>query len=715
MSSCFYTRLLCVPYFVAVLFCISCLWTGSSKPMELTLTPCPTTRGDSLISEDEEYLEPSNHSGLPSPDTESVHRDAASVVTEACQDDALASTSSSWEVVPMPVGPGDKKSIASTSSYVHDAAIRNSITKGNRNSFHKFPWEMNYMGQVFGSQQPSLAAYQLPDASTFYGRAPQVEAKVLEPLPPKVKIIPMAVRKLRSTAVPQTEDMVRNLAILKWRLVIESDIENSEVGKQIQRYCEVFSAEDKIQEILEDVFHKKSTATLYKRANSFLPFVKWCARYTDKPLCLQEGLIYAYVCNLRSVGSAATSGEVFKQSVNFAVHMLGLKSDGINPLSHRVQGVCNDLYLKKRKLKQAVPLTVPHVAILEYVTQFANSEVDKAVAGHLLFCLYSSCRWSDSQKIESLALEASDQNVGIIEATVSATKSATSQELKTRLLPLIALARGVNVSCDWGVSWIEARKLVGLGVSGTFLTPALSPNQKWLSRAMTTAEATAHLRDYLVSMEVPVFEANKYTSHSLKATALSWLAKYGVDVETRRLMGHHLHPTLKSVVTYSRDTLIHGHSMLSIIIDDIISNTFDPDASRDVMLEQIKNHKRARMIEVNPKLDQATSSSSSARQPEEFIDVYPEPSDSEDIADDELQTALRDAQDLWANMSPDSHQSFVLPDDVQYMQHVVYGTVHIRKNSQLFKCGRVISSNFSEMHRTDVILWPICEQCKPSK
>ena len=612
---------------------------------------------------------------------------------------------------------------------VQDAAIDNAILAGRRSVLPKFPWESNYMARVFGHSSNILDAYRLPDASTFAGYHAPRGYEPVKPIEPKNQIIPFAVRKLRTAAHPMSDDMIRNLAINKWRLVIEADIGNCEVGRQIQDYCETFNAEANILSILSDTFNKKATATLYKRANAFLPFVKWAMRFTEHPLKLQEHLIYAYVCKLRSTGGSATSGESFKQSLNFAIHLLGLEHDGHKTVSQRISGVCHEMYVKKRKLKQALPLKVAHVSILEYIAQFSENDKHRCVAGHLLFCIYSSCRWTDSQKVESIALLSSGGPIALIEAGVSSTKSATSQELKTQLLPLVALCHGVNSACEWGSSWMNARSNESLVADGNCLTPALSCQARWLPRRMCTAEATAYLRDLLISGGVSFEDANVYTSHSLKATALSWLAKHGVDVETRRLMGHHLHPTLKSVITYSRDALIHGHSILSNVIDEIVAGVFDPDSPRDVLLMHLKQRKARRKmdsrIEVNPTLSEelnqsASSVSSPAVVPDDieheanfdYVSMSSEGDVFDDIQDDELQSSLQAATSLWDSMSPATHPVFTVPNHSNTMQHLLHGTIHLIKDKDTLLCGRAITVNYAFTCAEDVVCWPMCEQCK---
>ena len=731
MISCatIWITVLCYNLLTLIVHHIQFCGSGSTRFTRSGLTPGLTISGAIILvtshMHDDEVLSDGFGPGvLDTADLETIpddnvtcHSQRADVFEDDCEP-----VMSTWSIVGRnQLSNTSTGSMAGASS---DPAINNAVFSGMRNTLPKFPWEMNLMAKVFGRSSNLLEAYQLPDPTVFAGYQVPKGYEPLKPIEHSVKIVPFAVRRLRIAAQPLSDDMIRNLAISKWRLVIESDIQNSEVGRQIQAYCETFQAEQNILSVLEDVFNKKATATLYKRVNSFLPFVKWSSRYTEHPLKLQEQIIYAYVCNLRAVNKSPTAGEAFKQSLNFAIHMLGLSHDGLRTISQRVSGVCNEMYTKKRKLKQATVLKVPHVAVLEFMTQFAEDVKLRCVAGHLVFCIYSSCRWSDSQKIESLKLVSTSNVVPLIEAEVSATKSATSQELKTRLLPLIAISCGVNSACEWGKAWMDARRLESLVADGSCLTPAISSQGNWLDRKMSTAEASAYLKDLLITGRVPSDEANQYTSHSLKATALSWLAKHGTDLETRRLMGHHLHPTLKSVVTYSRDMLIHGHSVLSNIVDEIVAGVFEPDCARDVLLSRLKQRKLTRALEVNPKLNvedpNAQSCSSNSVPCVEINDIDeislpPTEASVDDIDDEELQSALKSATELWDSMSPATHPTFVIPNHINTMQHIVHGTVHFLKESNIFLCGRVVTDNYSFTIAEDIVRWPVCEHCKNTR
>ena len=194
-------------------------------------------------------------------------------------------------------------------------------------------------------------------------------------------------------------------------------------------------------------------------------------------------------------------------------------------------------------------------------------------------------------------------------------------------------------------------------------------------------------------------------------------------------MGHHLHPTLKSIITYSRDALIHGHSILSNVIDEIVAGVFDPDSLRDVLLTHLKQRKARRkmdsLIEVNPPLSEEPDQSPSGVsvpavvsddiEREECFDYVSMPSEEDvfdDIQDDELQSSLQAATLLWDSMSPITHPVFTVPNHSNTMQRLLHGTIHLIRDQDTFLCGRAITVNYTFTCAEDVVCWPMCEQCK---
>ena len=66
----------------------------------------------------------------------------------------------------------------------------------------------------------------------------------------------------------------------------------------------------------------------------------------------------------------------------------------------------------------------------------------------------------------------------------------------------------------------------------------------------------------------------------MKNTALSWAAKYGLSLETRKLLGHHALGNDTVALGYSRDAQAAPVAEYQKVLDSIRVGSFDPDASR---------------------------------------------------------------------------------------------------------------------------------------
>ena len=75
--------------------------------------------------------------------------------------------------------------------------------------------------------------------------------------------------------------------------------------------------------------------------------------------------------------------------------------------------------------------------------------------------------------------------------------------------------------------------------------------------------------------------ASQYSTHSLKATILSWAAKSSTfGWQERLVLGHHLDEETKMAVVYSRDAIAAVMVKVLRMLETIRQGIFDPDASR---------------------------------------------------------------------------------------------------------------------------------------
>jgi len=95
----------------------------------------------------------------------------------------------------------------------------------------------------------------------------------------------------------------------------------------------------------------------------------------------------------------------------------------------------------------------------------------------------------------------------------------------------------------------------------------------------STEDVSARIDSFLRSNGLYADGAN-FGSHSLKATLLSWAAKFGLPLAVRRKLGGHSKARESSVLAYSRDELAEPLRLLRDMLHRIHGGEFDPDATR---------------------------------------------------------------------------------------------------------------------------------------
>ena len=137
---------------------------------------------------------------------------------------------------------------------------------------------------------------------------------------------------------------------------------------------------------------------------------------------------------------------------------------------------------------------------------------------------------------------------------------------------LVAPINGLCVG-SWGKAFVKAAFAVGFnfeaGHSGPLL-PRVGVSGELVARAVGTADVTRWL-NALLERVLEKHPQNGLTSHGLKSTALSWMAKSGYSESTRLILGHHNMKGRRTLETYSRGIMAPYH---------IQSGSFLPDRTR---------------------------------------------------------------------------------------------------------------------------------------
>ena len=566
--------------------------------------------------------------------------------------------------------------------------------RDRRVSGFKLPWETGPMARVFGAST-STSLFRLPQVGAFHALHHQSVQSGTEPSH-AVVATDFAKRRLRFASLIKTDDAARWESLRRMKVLVMSDISSTKLGRMLMTQAGQLNQESVLVSSFNDVFASKSTNTMIKRTASMWNFAKWVLdEGMGSPLAPSEFTVYRYLLYLRQNGSP-TSGRSFVEAMTFFHHTVGFATQSLDLLlSSRVRGAASQMYATKRKLVQARPLEVSMVLALERIVCEGPYRHWRIIAGHLSMCLGSSRRFADSQHLDSLQLTSASTTY-LIEAESKKYKTATNEERKTTLLPLLSLGHFFSKK-PWAVQWFKERFEAGLKSDPAL--PAWSEiDAKWLTRPMSTGEATLYLKEFLVGSRFKVSDLTNIGCHSLKCTVLSWAAKGNyMTLPDRRLLGHHLDPAAASPVTYSRDELTRLMKSVNDMVVDIRERKFKPDASRVWRLAAL--------------IDSGNPASGLGVKV-----IRGDPTILDSDGDDEDEGKLDPTEaDLTVPTLPGSHPRDGLFDQFaeDCLVHKISKVVHFKASETRFFCGRMVTKNYEEPDPfTELTDMPMCGQCQ---
>ena len=598
-------------------------------------------------------------------------------------------------------------------------------------------------------ERPASWGVQLWERKQWFEQAPPITAAralfvhpiipdepVLQTVvPPLVRpLVLFASKRLRLVKPKVDSDGLRQRALVKWRVLIEQDLLSSRTGTMIAAMCENLDSEESIAETITDVFACKATATLFKRANSFCQYLEWATNsLIERPMLCTEIVVYNYLKFLRSSGAAPTKASAFVQSLNFAKHVIGLQCSSDTTESARIRGAVRTSLLNKRMLKQAEALYVTDMEILEDTARYAPCVRDQVASGHFCFESYCCGRHTDTNNVEELMVDVDEFWYGFLEGSICKHKTATTAEKKTKFLPHIAPSIGVR-DYSWAKSWLEARDKMGMQVGKNIpLLPAPDSQGGWTSRPLTAGEATCWLRDILTAGGSDPAHVSRVSSHSMKATLLSWGAKRGLMIDIRRLLGHHLPPGDLSAINYSRDAMTAPLQAVVNLLAEIRSGTFLPDNPRssrivptvhnaDAIESNVACEYPADYFDTHDGEEVAAGFEGSEGKLQEpvFDDTQLSESDpseegSDDLGSEDLCEGAEEDLELVRKFCPNllTANSIEQNHEVDLFQHVASSVVHYATISvvEKFLCGRPNHCGYNLVSTYGSSLWPLCKQC----
>ncbi len=398
----------------------------------------------------------------------------------------------------------------------------------------------------------------------------------------------------------------KKLAVGKLVSLVMMSPSSFQIGRTILEEEDEGNLEGALYETIDMVMAMKSPNTLNKRAGSLLLYTRWFKtnRGGDVFPVLEKD-VAAYLFSLKRSGKFTSRGASFRESLKFSHFTLGLDGAISACDSQRVKGASDMMLSGGSEWSPADPLLTSEVMHLhKALVDETLPLLDRIAAGHVLVMVYGRCRSSDLCHIHNIKCDF-DSSGGYLEFDTRFHKSSRKASLKTKLLPIALPVVGINGE-NWVTKMLELRIQSGLKSSGILDAPwwpapseLTDSGSVWSRRPVSSEEITAWLNRFL---EVPG-GTRQVSSHSAKATCLSWLSKAGVPREDRDILGRHVTALHGSGPLYARDLLSAPLTKLEETISFISGKQFMPDHNRSGMFTPVRCQANARtpVVEVEEK------------------------------------------------------------------------------------------------------------------
>ena len=481
------------------------------------------------------------------------------------------------------------------------------------------PWESGLYSQIFGNIVPSIYR-SVPEQG--YVPDPSMNVRQPEPSPrdePTTLTTTFKWRIQSKDSLPDYElqSKAKRLAALgKWRRVLEWCQGESQLVWMFPKSLHLEDTE--VLNSLEDIFGAKATSTLNKRASAMLQYVNWASMRGHEPIFpMEEKQAYEYVKVLNATAGATVSMS-FREALNFCKHVVGMEGVDKPLQSKRIQGACLRQLTAKGPAKQASPFTYDQLVFLEGLVLDREGTYDALAAGTILVTVLGRCRWSDLNYVHVVSLE----DPQIMELGTFEHKTAGLQGRKGRLLPIL-----VPIFCFGPRSWVKSWQHTAVFFGQDWnrsplgpLLPVLNSEETLGAVPVTSADITKFLQSCLQAEP-----HQRLSSHSGKATLLSWAAKFGLPLETREILGRHSRSASTTAAIYSRDLQGHAIEGLMSVLHAVRSGRFNPEVCRSQRWTQeaIEVKDESDSEHGDGELSEISISESSDSSGEDFFDEEP--------------------------------------------------------------------------------------------
>eukprot|EP00435_Cladocopium_sp_Y103_P014974 s3530_g3.t1 len=567
------------------------------------------------------------------------------------------------------------------------------------------PWETGIFGQILSNKPPK-----------FFPALPEPKWKrpiCPEDIPLSLETDDRPLKRLRPSSEPmhwrqfvsctdaaswrESQEAKFDTALKRWFDII---LQFPRAHATVKQLYDATTLPEQLR-ILRDVVAGKAPATLIKRANAMLRYLERLRKAKQTAPGTEETL-YAYFCELREASVPLSRLRATIEAIRFTEHIFGI--DGLVKMlvSKRCLGASR--VVGETVHRQADPFTVEQLAKLHEILHDPQSSFwDRLVSGTALVACYTRSRWMDMQHTDTISLDPDEHEPVYLELRIKEYKTKKANTWRGGIMAAVGPATGV-VGGNWLVQWWDLRKSLQAPLeSGYPLLPAPNSAGEATVRPLSTKEFSIWIRMILSNAELLGPDA-KLSSHSCKATLLSYLAKYGASIPDREILGGHA-SRLKSVITYSRDSVASPLRTLCTMLQMIRDGSFRPDNTRSGLF-----------------ISEATQETITIEDDVEPLSV---PCQAVDKTQCDLDTAAGEDCDLCSDTSSDSEEEAATeshaarlvqapraPAGTQLRQHPKSKMLHLLRDGDrnLLMCGRKIAEVYKP---PSALRWdtPCCGRC----
>ena len=575
------------------------------------------------------------------------------------------------------------------------------------------PWETGPMSQLFSKNAGLTALPKGLSAAASVGRLQPVgetdtttavakSSRYKQPLVPSFLHV---VCNVKDTDFLENRKASMKVAIDKFCKLILMNPLGFELGEHLDGGNPKTALENEVIDWLEAAFAMKAPNTVNKRANALLLYATFVHDYgTGKPFPVSAGEVVKYFQLLKSSGRYVSRATSLREALRFAHYTIGLKGSLAACDDVRAKGLAESMMLQGSEWNPADPLTVLEVRIFHAILEDESQpDLDRFAASCTLMMVYGRCRASDLNHIQKIIYDFSEtgDGSGYVELQTRFHKTARRSGQRAKLLPIVAPSIGIDGK-PWASKMRELRTKLGLNDDAENFPFWPAPLEiqdgvvKWSMRPLMSTEVSRWLR---TALRIPEESNRNISSHSCKATCLSWLSKIGVGKEDRDILGRHVSSLQGAGPLYARDLLSSPLRKLDDTIDLIRRSLFLPDHTRSGML--VKEKVVADYDESHPLVKKARMDQREVIEVKDEVieNVEVEKYDSSETSEAESYSSSVDKVGERVDARDTVH---VLDheDNDEFFRHKRTKVVHIAsvdcriEETKVFNCGRCLNSNY---------------------